>query len=191
MVIFKWISALTNKNTMQMEDCETETRPELFVILYEEVFPDVALYIKKMGGNLEDTKDVFQDALIIYYEKTRSGDLFIQVNEQAYLFGICKHLWLKKQKQDARHYKLDAVNMLNIREEPCVSSTILNFVAHAGKKCLELLQSFYFEKRNMNEIAEQFKFSNEHSAIAQKYKCLEKIRAVIKNKSLKKEDFYE
>jgi RNA polymerase sigma factor (sigma-70 family) len=178
---------------MLTENCETQTREELFIELYEEVFPKVAVFIKKMGGDLEDAQDVFQDALVIYYEKTRSTDLVIEVNEKAYLIGICKHVWFQKQRLDSQHQHLDdAANCrLDQQEEPLVSSTILQFVEHAGKKCLDLLQSFYFEKQSMSEIAKQFNFSNEHSATAQKYKCLEKIRTIIKNRSLRKEDFYE
>jgi DNA-directed RNA polymerase specialized sigma24 family protein len=177
---------------MLTEKCETQTQEELFIELYEEVFPKVAVFIKKMGGDLEDTQDVFQDALVIYYEKTRSADFIIEVNEKAYLIGICKHLWFQKQRRDSQNQKLDdTINCGSEQEEPRVSSTILHFVERAGKKCLDLLQSFYYEKRSMTEIAEQFNFSNEHSATAQKYKCLEKIRTIIKNKSLRKEDFYE
>lgn len=178
---------------MLIEDHETQTRAEIFAGLYEEAFPKIAVFIQKMGGNLEDTKDIFQDALIIYYERTRSRDLVIQVNEVAYLIGICKHLWLKKQKEHARHQMLDDASCIDLKEqqEVNVSSAILNFVEQAGKKCMELLLSFYYEKRNMKEIAAQFNFSGEHSATAQKYKCLQKIRMIIKNKALEKEDFYE
>jgi DNA-directed RNA polymerase specialized sigma24 family protein len=178
---------------MLTENCETQTREELFIELYEEVFPKVAVFIKKMGGDLEDTQDVFQDALVIYYEKTRSTDFVIEVNEKAYLIGICKHLWFQKQKSYAQHQYLDdtANSSWDQQQEPRVSSTILQLVERAGKKCLDLLQSFYFEKQSMTEIAKQLNFSNEHSATAQKYKCLEKIRTIIKNRSLQKEDFYE
>jgi hypothetical protein len=34
-------------------------------------------------------------------------------------------------------------------------------------------------------------FANEHSASAQKYKCLEKVREIVKQKSLTYEDFVE
>jgi DNA-directed RNA polymerase specialized sigma24 family protein len=178
---------------MLTEDCETQTREELFIELYEEVFPKVAVFIKKMGGDLDDTKDVFQDALIIYYEKTKSTDYVIEVNERAYLTGICKYLWFQKQRQGSKYQRLDdAINGGWIQQEEVrVSPAILNFIERAGKKCLDLLQSFYYERRSMTEISEQFKFSNERSATAQKYKCLEKVRAIIKNKSMQKEDFYE
>jgi DNA-directed RNA polymerase specialized sigma24 family protein len=178
---------------MEIENGETQTQAELFVELYEEVFPKVAAFIQKAGGDLEDTKDIFQDGLVIYYEKTTTTDFVVQVDEQAYLIGICKHLWFKKQRLNARHQELDLTisNGLDMQEEPLISSTIMHFVERAGKRCLDLLQSFYFEKRNMKEIAEHFGFSTEHSATAQKYKCLEKIRTIIKNKSVRKEDFYE
>jgi len=43
----------------------------------------------------------------------------------------------------------------------------------------------------MKDVSEKFGFSGERSATAQKFKCLEKIRSVVKQKSLSKEDFYE
>ncbi len=178
---------------MLIEDCETQTREELFIELYEEVFPKVAAFIKKMGGNLDDTKDIFQDGLVIYYEKKMSADLMIRVDETAYLIGICKHLWYKKHQQDARNQQLDVTSGLFSVDESGknVSKRILDFIESSGKKCLDLLQAFYFDKLNMKDIAHKFNFSGERSATAQKFKCLEKVRIAIKNRSLTKEDFYE
>lgn len=178
---------------MELEQPETQIREELFIHLYEDVFPDVAVFIRRMGGNLEDTKDIFQDALLIYYEKTTQPEFFVQQDEKAYLIGICKHLWYKKYRKDEQLAQPNSPVdfMLNEETKPRVSQRIFSLVAKSGKKCLELLQSFYFEKRNMKEIAALFGFSGERSATAQKYKCLEKIREEIKSKSLTQEDFYE
>ena len=179
---------------MELEETQTETREDLFIQLYEDAFPDVAFFIKKMGGTLEDAKDIFQDALILYYEKAQAGKLILEYKEAAYLLGICKHLWYQKYRKEERLKQVHPSFMdFPSKEEhtPGVSQQIYSLIARAGKKCLELLQSFYFEKRNMKEIAELFGFSGERSATAQKYKCLEKVREEIKSKSLTQEDFYE
>lgn len=177
---------------MELEQIETQTREELFIQLYEDAFPDVAFFIKKMGGTLEDTKDIFQDALIIYYEKTTQQELVIQ-HEALYILGICKHLWYRKYRREEQLKKAPPSSDWVAKEdrEPGVSQRIYHLIEQSGKKCLELLQSFYFEKRTMKEIATLFGFSGERSATVQKYKCLEKVREEIKSKSLTQEDFYE
>jgi hypothetical protein len=64
-------------------------------------------------------------------------------------------------------------------------------VEAAGTKCLNLLRSFYFENVTLKEVAMKFGYGSEHSAAVQKYKCLEKIRESIKEKSMTYEDFFE
>jgi hypothetical protein len=56
---------------------------------------------------------------------------------------------------------------------------------------MELLQAFYYDKLPMNTIAGLFGFGGERSATVQKYKCLEKVRDIVKDKSLTYEDFLE
>lgn len=192
--MFDQIPALYNKTPMEIEtETETLTREELFIKLYEEAFPAAAQFIKKMGGNLDDAKDIFQDTLIIYYEKTRHQDWVMPENEKAYLLGIGRHLWYQKHRKDEKRNQSVLLENIASNEEnaPGVSQRVFDLIAKAGKKCLELLQSFYFEKKKMTEIAEHFRFSGERSATAQKYKCLEKVRTEIKRRSLNQEDFYE
>jgi hypothetical protein len=43
----------------------------------------------------------------------------------------------------------------------------------------------------MNEVSQLHGFSNPHSASVQKYKCIEKIKVMVKQKSLSYEDFME
>ena len=55
---------------METETMTPETRQQLFLELYQHAFPKVAVFIHKNGGNLDEAKDIFQDALVIYYEKS-------------------------------------------------------------------------------------------------------------------------
>ena len=54
---------------------------------------------------------------------------------------------------------------------------------------MELLKSFYYDELPLNDIAETYGFSGVRSATVQKYKCLEKVRETVKEKSLTYEDF--
>lgn len=160
--------------------------------IYEQTFPIVAGFIKKSGGDFEDAKDIFHDALIIYMEKNSRETIN---SYKAYLLGISKHLWIKKQKNRGKTIPLnDFEQQISIPDdyfpEPDRKRLLL-FLKLAGKRCLDLLRAFYFQQVSVKKIAENFSYSNEHSVSAQKYKCLEKMRRTVKERSLAYDDFRE
>ncbi len=179
------------KTMLTPEPIIAQTQQELFIRLYQSAFPGAASFIRKMGGNFEEAKDIFQDALLIYYEKTREQEFSPHQNENAYLAGICKHLWYKKHRDHKTGIPLDENLNLSQEEEPEVSGRLMRLVELSGKKCLELLKAFYYDKLNMKELSHSFGFSGERSATVQKHKCLEKVRTEIQQRALTKADFYE
>lgn len=176
---------------LTIEPIIRQTQQELFIRLYQSAFPSAASFIRKMGGNLDEAKDIFQDALLIYYEKTREQEFAPGLSESAYLVGICKHLWYKKHRDQKAGIPLDENLDLSEEEEPEVSGRLLRLVERSGKKCLDLLKAFYYDKLNMKELSQRFGFSGERSATVQKHKCLEKVRNEIQQRSLNQSDFYE
>jgi DNA-directed RNA polymerase specialized sigma24 family protein len=167
------------------------TREALFISLYKKAFPVVAKYISRMGGSIDEAKDVFHDALIIYYEKAISASSPPE-NEIAYLFGTAKHLWLKKYRQNSKHTSLDHFDLLPDPDENRPSNQrLMHFLKTAGKKCMDLLTGFYYNNLPLTDIASQFGYSGVRSATVQKYKCLEKVRETIKEKALTYDDFVE
>jgi RNA polymerase sigma factor (sigma-70 family) len=166
-----------------------EDREKLFIALYKSVFPAVVKYVSKMGGTFDEAKDIFQDALVAWYEKAALDGFVLRSDEKAYLFGISKNLWLKKHRQNTQHVPLDGFDIEGEEQATLSDSKILNFLQTAGKKCMELLRSFYYDELPLNDIAETYGFSGVRSATVQKYKCLEKVRETVKEKSLTYEDF--
>jgi len=167
-------------------------REELFTTLYKKAFPAAAKYINRMGGSFDEAKDVFQDALVIYYEKTIAAKLNLNISDTAYLVGIAKHLWLKRYKEGNKHTPLDGVDIpVDEVEENFSNTRLIHFLQTAGKKCMDLLKSFYYDQVPLADAAELFGFSGVRSATVQKYKCLEKVRETIKEKSLTYEDFLD
>jgi len=166
-------------------------REEFFTRLYKKAFPVVAKYISHRGGSFDEAKDVFHDALVVFYEKTVQQALSDDIDETAYLVGIAKHLWLRKFSNNKFDVSLDDVDVSITEEAKLSGNRIILFLTKAGSKCMELLKSFYYDEAPLNEIAETFGFSGVRSATVQKYKCLEKVRETIKQKALQYEDFVE
>jgi DNA-directed RNA polymerase specialized sigma24 family protein len=154
--------------------------------VYEEVFPAVASFVAKMGGSPEDAKDIFHDALVIFFEKDgRTG------NPHAYIVGIAKHLWVRKYRIDKNRVDLDDSIAIPEEELSPIAARLLRLLEITGRSCLDLLQAFYYEKRSAERIASDFNYSSAHSATVQKHKCLQKIRSFVKTKSLDYESFVE
>lgn len=169
-------------------------REDLLMSLYQDAFPLVASHVKKMGGSFDEAKDIFQDALIIYYEKVRDAGITFRYTEKAYLFGIAKYLWNKRYKVISKQLPLDLDEDIDATDsiyEEVSSSRLVHLLQTAGQKCMRLLSAFYYERLSMENLAERFGFSSPRSATVQKYKCLEKIKETVKEKSLNYEDIME
>ena len=168
-----------------------EEREKLFISLYKSVFPVVARYVSKMGGTFDEAKDIFQDALVIYYEKSVECSFELKTHERAYLLGIAKHLWLKQHRDNSKLTPIDGLDIESEESAQASDRKILNFLQTAGKKCMDLLRSFYYDGLQLADAAELFGFSGVRSATVQKYKCLEKVRETVKQKALTYEDFVD
>jgi len=170
-----------------------EVHKKSFEQLYESGFPRVAKFISKMNGSFQDAKDLFHDALVIYYEKTLDEKFTITTTEEAYILGIVKHLWLRKFKHDYNFVSLEdsekEIVLPDTIDENPDENKLLQWLEISGKKCLDLLRHFYFENKTLREITTAFGYRNEHTASVQKFKCLEKIRDTIKEKAISYEDF--
>ncbi|HVU98348.1 MAG TPA: sigma-70 family RNA polymerase sigma factor [Puia sp.] len=151
--------------------------------LYRDSFPDFARLVRRAGGSLEEAKDCFHDAMLIYMEKESAGTLHLYSSPKAYLLGIARVCWLRSRAAGPNLPLPDDFGEAfdpgdadrQEREE-----TLLRSLQTAGKKCLDLLKAFYYDNISMQDIAKKFGFNGRRSATVQKYKCLEKVRAEIK-----------
>lgn len=170
-------------------------REILFTGLYKKAFPAVAKYVNKMGGNFDEAKDIFQDALLIYYEKIVKAPVSLQGSEQAYLLGIAKHLWSRRFSRQILNKSLDEViDQVDFPDDDHLqpaAERLMHYLETAGQKCMEMLKAFYYDDLPVSTIAQLFGFSGTRSATVQKYKCMEKVRETIKERSLAYEDFVD
>jgi len=49
-------------------------------------------------------------------------------------------------------------------------------IGSLGEPCKSLIEAFYIQKRNMQDIASQFGYTNADNAKNQKYKCLMRLK---------------
>lgn len=174
--------------TMALVDTDVDNR---LTQIYEESFPAVAQALSKMGCSFDEAREVFHDALIAWYEKDRAGKIPAHVTTVAYLVGIARHLYLRKFRH-AEYRLLDDEFQLTDETQPTTNEKrLLKLLQHSGRTCLDLLQAFYYDKLSAANLVAAFGFGSIRSATVQKFKCLEKVRSIVKQKSLRYEDFFE
>ena len=165
---------------------------ELYTAMYDDVFPVIAALISRQGGSRSDAEDVFQDALIVLIDMHQRT---IIEDRSRYLVGIAKHLWLKRARTTGRLLKLDdyerALTIPDEQASEVETSALLRFLQRAGAKCMSLLSDFYFGGLSISQITTEHGFATDHSASVQKYKCIEKVRNIVKEKQILYEDFME
>jgi DNA-directed RNA polymerase specialized sigma24 family protein len=176
-----------NNNTLST----VALREAFFMSLYKKAFPAVARYIARMGGSLEEAQDVFQDTLVIYYEKVTSAQAEVIVNEKGYLLGIAKKLWVQHYNACSKTQPLDDLDMETAPDEQPASGKLMRYLETTGKKCMDLLRAYYYDGLRVGDVATLFGYSGTHSATVAKYKCLEKVRETVKQNSLSYADFIE
>ena len=155
--------------------------------IYRENYSTVQSLIINNNGTADDAKDIFQEAMIVLYEKARSGTFELSCQIKTYVYSVSRRLWLKKLQQASR-YSGDIGNAEAIvpveddveehsrrdAEFEMMGKAILSL----GEPCKSLLEAFYLQKKNMQEIAVSFGYTNAENAKTQKYKCLMRLKKI-------------
>jgi len=153
--------------------------------IYRENYPAIKSFIIRNNGYPDDARDVFQEAMIVLFEKARSGSLVLSCQLQTYMYSVCRRLWLKKlQKQIRFNQSIEPVHEIVAVEDDIEwhekrnDDFIMmeNALQKIGEPCKSLLEAFYIEKRSMPEIADLFGYTNADNAKTQKYKCLMRLK---------------
>ena len=153
--------------------------------VYKENFGLVQNFILKNNGSYDDARDIFQEAMLVLYEKSKQADFSLTCQIRTFLYSICRRLWLKRLQQNHRYgtqvESLEDVvpveEEIEEKEKLDLDFTLMDGAMKSlGEPCKSLLESYYFEKKQMVDIAEQFGYTNADNAKNQKYKCLMRLK---------------
>ena len=153
--------------------------------IYKHHFAMIQTLVTANSGGSDDARDIFQEAMIVLYEKVRSGQFELNCQIKTYLYSVCRRLWLKRLSQMQR--MTPEVNHLDetVSVEEDLEShqqknrdfqTMERCLNNLGEPCRSLLEAYYLQKRSMMDIAESFGYTNADNAKNQKYKCLMRLK---------------
>ena len=154
--------------------------------IYRQHYYMVQNLVVMNGGSKDDAADLFQETVIVLYQKVKAGNFDLQCLLKTFLYSVARRLWLKKLQQQQKYssqlpetledtaaveddleYHIKQQNAFSIME------TAMNKV---GEPCKSLLEAYYLQKKHMNVIAQEFGYTNADNAKTQKYKCLVRLK---------------
>lgn len=153
--------------------------------IYRDNYPMIQAFILNNSGDSDEARDIFQEAMIVIYEKAISGTFELNCLLKTYIYSVCRRLWLKRLQQLQRYGSLienieDTVIVeedLELHEKHNADFMLMeNAMSKIGEPCKSLLDAYYIQKKNMQEIAADFGYTNADNAKTQKYKCLVRLK---------------
>ena len=153
--------------------------------LYVGYFPMVLQFILNNSGDEADAKDVYQEAIIVVYDKIRSGKFELSSKLKTYLYSVSRRIWLKKLAQQSKKTNniSDFEDVLAIdedferhEEKDQQFNQMKKALDLLGEPCKTIIQDFYIHNLSMQDICEKFGYTNTDNAKTQKYKCLQRLK---------------
>src|SRR5688572_13411456 len=139
------------------------------------------------NGTTDDAKDVFQEAMIILYERVRSGSFELNCQIKTFVYSVARRLWLKRLQQQNRYSSpgdnIEAVipveeDLEDHEQRNAEFEMMEKAINNLGEPCKSLLEAYYLQKKSMQTIALSFGYTNADNAKNQKYKCLMRLKKI-------------
>ena len=154
--------------------------------IYKENYNMVQSLVINNNGTTDDAKDIFQEAMIVLYEKVRSGSFELNCQIKTYIYSVCRRLWLKRLQQLNRYSSevpgdgvVPVEDEIEEHEKRNAEFEMMDKAINSlGEPCRSLLEAYYLQKKSMIEIAMSFGYTNSDNAKTQKYKCLMRLKKI-------------
>ncbi len=174
------------KLNLQMDEKEIFERiqkgdEKALEFIYKKYYRMMTKLVITNSGTEEEARDVYQDALVVFWQKARSGNLVMTAKISTYIYSICQNLWRKEldRKKRLSHEEKDVAQSMDM-DSPEREKIIAKCLDQLGETCRKVLMYYYFDEMSMQEIAEKLGFANTDTAKTKKYKCKQKLDELVK-----------
>lgn len=177
-MVFRLSSAMDEKEIFE-RICKGDERALEF--LYKKYYRMMTKMVITNSGTEEEARDIYQEALVVFWQKAVSGKLVLTSKMSTFIYSICQNLWRKeldRKKRLSNEEKDQPVTIDTESEER--NKIIARCIDQLGDTCKKVLMYYYFEEMSMKEIADKLGFANTDTAKTKKYKCKQKLDELIK-----------
>ena len=159
--------------------------------LYKKYYRMMTNLVMKNNGTEDEAKDIYQDALVVFWQKAVSGNLVLTSKISTFLYSICLNLWRKELERKSRlvHDEKDGAQFSDHEKEEKIR-IIHDCINQLDETCKKMLSYHYFDGLSMTDIAEKFGYANTDTAKTKKYKCKQKLYQLVRSQ-YSKSDFLD
>ena len=157
--------------------------------IYKSFYPSIAYMIVSNNGTDEEAKDIFQEAVMVLYDKITQNKFELSSKLSTFLYAVSRRLWLKQLSRKGHTSNTfdisDFEDILRVEDDIEHHQEIENkfdqmneAMNQLGEPCQTLLKDFYIQNLSMQDITEKFGYTNSDNAKTQKYKCLQRLKKI-------------
>lgn len=148
----------------------------------------VVQLILKNGGSEEQAKDIFQEAVIDLYENVRAERFRGESAISSYLYAIARNKWFNRLKRKKVERRIIDTQSLQPPSEPIEvamlaeekKAQVMALFDQLGPACKELLIYAIYYYYSIPDIQKKLNYNSEQVVRNQKYRCLKKLKEMIK-----------
>ena len=150
--------------------------------LYQQHYKMMTKLVLKNSGTEDEAKDVYQDALIVFWQKVKNDNLVLTSKISTYLYSVCLNLWRKEldRKKRLSNEEVDANVIIDFDQKERIE-IVNKVIQELGGTCKKVLTLYYFDGLSMTDIANELGFANADTAKTKKYKCKKELDKKIKS----------
>ena len=149
--------------------------------LYQKYYRMMTKLVITNSGTEEEARDVYQDALIVFWQKATSGNLVLTSKMSTFIYSICQNLWRKELDRKKRLSSEEKDTAVLLDTDSIEREKILaKCIDQLGETCKRVLMLYYFDEMSMQDIADKLGFANTDTAKTKKYKCKKKLDELVK-----------
>lgn len=177
-----------NEDARILEQIRTGDEKAL-ATLYQANEKQVTAFISRNNGTRDDAEDMLQDALIVFWERVRTGRYEYEARISTFIFATVKNMWLRRLARARREIATTMENdstpsgetsALDVLIETEQAAHIASALNNLGDPCRKLLLLFYWEELAMDEIATQMGFANADTVKSKKYQCKKALEKLLR-----------
>lgn len=137
------------------------------------------------SGTEQEAKDIYQEAIIAFYERICDEKFVLTCKIKTFLYAVCWRMWLKRLSEKKKYTgniehieKFEGMDevIAIMQEKEKQFNNMSSSMEKLGEPCKSILIDFYVNNQTMEEISAKFGYTNADNAKNQKYKCLQRLK---------------
>ncbi|NBC83012.1 MAG: sigma-70 family RNA polymerase sigma factor [Bacteroidetes bacterium] len=157
--------------------------------IYKVNFRPIRHLVIANNGNESDAKDVFQEALIVIFDKVRNDNLELNCSFGTYIYSVSRNIWLKELSKKKRTHELNLTpeyeyididaDIDELYEKNERLKLFRYYFNQLTEDCRKVLTMF-LKKYTVSEITGAMNYSSDQHTKNRRYRCKKTLIANIR-----------